>query len=102
MKKIDKDATPKPDADAEKKPAEDKPAKEEPKSETCAADAPVDAEACKKKADEEAEAEDPLAPKKENVEALGKKNIKKAIKKMKGADPKDYSYAKRNQKSNSF
>ena len=96
MKKIDKDATPKPDANAE--PAEDKPAK----NETCAADAPVDVEACKKKADEEAEAEDPLAPKKENVEALGKKNIKKAIKKMKGADPKDYSYAKRNQKSNSF
>ena len=42
MKKIDKDATPKPAADAEKKPASDKPAKEKP------ACTPANEEACKK------------------------------------------------------
>ena len=40
--------------------------------------------------------------KKENVEALGKKNLNKAINKMKNVDPKDYSYAKRNQNSKAF
>ena len=99
MKKIDKDATPEPDADAEK-PAEDKPADEEPAAEK-PADAPEE-EAADKKAEEEGEEEDPLEPKKETVEALGKKNLQKALCKMKNADPQDYAYAKKNQNSSGF
>ena len=53
MKKIDKDA--KPEADADKKPAKDKPAKEKKPATEKPAEAPANEEACKKKADEEAE-----------------------------------------------
>ena len=102
MKKIDKEAAVKPAADAEKKPAEDKAAKEKKPAADKPADAPANEEACKKKADEVADEEDPLVAKKENVEALGKKNLNKAINKMKNVDPKDYSYAKRNQNSKAF